>query len=136
MGWRVGLEALEKRNALVFAVGRNKDSSAVQSVENARYAILVCNLSDITSNVYVVTRFVIICLEAVRHISLIDCLVLHHPMKFNLSVSYGSLGIVIKYTSQNNFLKVPYCSTFYKNITVIKVSRFSNMHYNAAGRKL
>jgi hypothetical protein len=67
MGWRVGLEALEKRNALVFAAGRNKDSSAVQPVEKAHCVILVCNLSDITSKVYVVARFIIICLEAVRH---------------------------------------------------------------------
>ena len=119
-----------------FAAGGNKDSSAPQPVENVHYTILVCNFSDITSKVYVVARFVIICLEAVRHKNLIDALVLHHPMKFHLPVSYGSLDIVINYTTQNNFLKVPYCLTFYKNITVIKVARFPNMHYHAAGQQL
>ena len=72
--------------SLVLAAGRNQDSLAVQPVENARYAILACNLSDITAKFYVVARVIAVCFEAVRHINLIDAFVLHCHM----SVSNGS----------------------------------------------
>ena len=113
--------------SLVFVAGRKQDSLVVQPVENAHYAILACNLLDITSKFYVVARFIVVCLEAVRHINLIDAFVLHCPM----SLSNGSLDIFIKYKTLNNFLKVPYCSTFYKNITLIKVASFPNVYYHA-----
>jgi len=69
---------------LDFTAGRNKDSSPVQPVENAHYAILACNLSGIIPKFYVVARFVIICLEPVRHVNLIDAVVLHQPHEISL----------------------------------------------------
>jgi hypothetical protein len=97
VGPRVGLGAWRRETSLVFADNLNENFSAVQPIEYAHYAILASNLSDITPKFYVFAIFLIIGLKAIFLIHRIDAVMFHYSMKYRLSLSNGSLDIVINY---------------------------------------